>query len=259
MSKPSDVDGFFIHVIEYARQLQPCVVLLDRCDVWFSGDVVNKESGHIMSPGGWRPRGQRFVMAIENVPRLAQGLDNVWFIVSSAHHLMECDSDFQGWVGRRSLIQTAMLTEERADVFVQAINVLLDGMHECNHDFLRQRQSHLLEEDERGVPQVDEATVAAVQQQTQQSAQDFAQAKETAAWGFRSISLEWAEAHPAFTPRMVYQYVRRVAEAARCRAMQAAVAERPLEPLDAMPNEDDITTVNGLIACTRPGIIEWSG
>jgi hypothetical protein len=243
----SDADEFFTNVLLYAGLMQPCVVVFDRCDAWFKDQ------------GGYVIRGDRFRMAHRAIPSLVNNSDDVWFLFSCDDGLSTMDESFASWVGSRCLHQSSLLPEERAEVFCQFFRAWLASLREA---FLKHVQEHAVapaaattasadsgDEDELEVPEFDrEAALRQLELEELRIMESYS-----------AMSLQWAEHHPQYSPRMVHQYCRQLVDITRQRVLREHKGPlmHVIDPNRLLPRFGDFEFVDASVEKTMPGTVFW--
>lgn len=118
MTIPIEVDitfkeDLYLHVIEYARAIQPCVVLFDRCDVWWNNQWYNQ-------------RGEKFIMWLRTFRQLER--ESCWFIFSCDSPLEVHHQAFRLYIGFRFCVEFSSKEEDRWKCFTDQFKRLVFGL-----------------------------------------------------------------------------------------------------------------------------------
>jgi len=261
MNSPKQVDGFFRDVVQYAIDLQPCVIFVDRCDAWFHGD-------------GWLPRGYRFSLALQANQAIAQGVAGVWVLISAMHSVQETPP-LQYWIRNRTIFVDALEEQDRAQVFASIMEEIFEPLLEAYKAAVRDSDA----QDRRlAALELHQGNVPADNDQRSSNSSSNEELSENAAYEieafesiykgaiecYRRMSLDWAVSpkHSAFTPGMIKDYCLHVASAARQGyirdAKEAAAKGEKCNPAMSLPRMPHFAWVDQTIQSIHPGAIEWS-
>lgn len=108
-------DEMFTTLIDYARTIQPCVVLFDRCDFWFRPDT-------------YPAYGEKFVLAHGGYPNLAA--ENVFFIFSCDAPLTTMAEGFREFIAYHHVVESPLNPEERWKCFKDFFSTWIQNMRE---------------------------------------------------------------------------------------------------------------------------------
>jgi hypothetical protein len=108
-------EDLFTTLIDYARMIQPCVVLFDRCDFWFRTET-------------YQLRGEKFVLSHAGYPSLPS--ENVFFVFSCETPLPLTGDGFRDFVSYHHVVESPMQADERWKCFRDFFQVWIKNMRD---------------------------------------------------------------------------------------------------------------------------------
>lgn len=112
-------EDMYIHIIDFARLIQPCVVLFDRCDFWFR-------------PESYPMRGEKFVISHCGYPSLPE--EEVFFIFSGDTPLPSTHLGFREFISYRHIVESDITLEERTSCFLSVFEAWIGQMRHAGTD-----------------------------------------------------------------------------------------------------------------------------
>lgn len=108
-------DDMFLHIIEYARLIQPCVVLFDRCDAWWSNQWFST-------------RGEKFIMWLRTFRNIDK--DNVSFIFSGSEFIESTHVTFRNYIGFRTCLENGTEENDRLACYCGNFKRMIHNLRE---------------------------------------------------------------------------------------------------------------------------------
>lgn len=108
-------DDMFLHILEYARLIQPCVVFFDRCDFWWSQHA-------------YPARGEKFIMWMRTFRDL--DTENIWFLYSCDSALDIQHIAFRNYISFRNIHEYKLEEEDRWKLYCDNFRRMLHKLRQ---------------------------------------------------------------------------------------------------------------------------------